>query len=69
MQNPSKANPSKAELAEESGPTKMSDSDLSALVDLTFVGLTSRMSGVAEHKSLVCVPPEQKQNVKILLDE
>ena len=56
VQNPSEANPSKAETAEptkmeESEPTKMSDSELSVLVNLTFVGLTSGMSGVAEHKS------------------
>ena len=61
VQNPSKANTSKAEPAEptkeeESELTKMSDSALSALVDLTWVGLTSRMSGVEEHKSKT---PEQ----------
>ena len=76
VQNPSKANPSKEEpeeptKKEESELTKMSDSDSdqSALIDSTWVGLTSRMSGVAEHKSktllsAVRVPPEQKQNVK-----
>ena len=63
---------------EESEPTKMSDSELSVLVNLTLVGLTSGMFGVAEHKSktlsyvvwsLVCLPPEQSIHFGYIIDD